>query len=81
MKALDLRKKKKAEVVSILMERGYDVIEDDTEFKYLRNMTLDSLILENSTALDNQYKAKYQEIELLKKKTVKDIWVEELSLL
>lgn len=78
---IDLRRKKKLEIISILTEGGYDVVEDDTEFKYLRNMTLDSLLLENSTALDNQYKTKHDEIESLKNKTVKDIWLEELSLL
>ena len=35
---IDLRKKKKQDVISLLIERKYDMIDDDNEFKYLRNM-------------------------------------------
>ena len=44
---IDLRKKKKEQVIQMLKEKGYDVIGDDIEYKYLTKMPMDSVTDEN----------------------------------
>ena len=63
---IDLRKKKKDEVIAMLEKKGYDKIEDDNEYNYLVRMPMDSVTEENVT---NYLKT----IELIKNKTVSDI--------
>ena len=48
---LVLRKKKKIDVISMLTRKNYDVIDGDAEYKYLRNMSIDSVEEENLNRL------------------------------
>jgi len=76
---LVLRKKKKIEVIQMLKEKGYDVIDGDKEYKYLRNMTIDSVEEENLQKLLKECGNKKQELEILKEKTIEEIWLGELE--
>ena len=49
---IDLRKKKKQQVVELLKSRNYDVIDGDNDYKYLRSMTIDSVEEENVVKLE-----------------------------
>ena len=40
---VDLRKKKKQELIDMLLIKGYDRIENHEEFKYLVKMPMDSV--------------------------------------
>ena len=78
---LVLRKKKKAEVIAMLKEKGYDIIGDDEEYKYLRNMTIDSVEEENYEKLLKLKAERESELEKIKITTIEDMWLEELSVL
>ena len=78
---LILRKKKKVEVIEMLKNKGYDIIGDDTEYKYLRSMPIDSVEEENYNKLLAQKGQKEDELEKIKKKTIEQMWLEELNVL
>ena len=75
---LDLRRKKKDVVISLLEERGYDKIVDDNDYKYLRTMPIDSVIEENIEKLLKQRDEKEKEYNVLKNTTTEQLWVHEL---
>lgn len=77
---IDLRRKSKSDVVQLLNSRQYDTLnEEDIEFKYLRNMPVDSFVEENITKLLNQCKEKTKLHEDLKNTTPKQLWINELD--
>jgi DNA topoisomerase II len=76
---VDLRKKKKDEVVQMLKTKGFDVIDDDIEYKYLTKMSMDSVTEENVEKLFKEHGNKEAELEIVKKKTIQQMWIEELD--
>ena len=78
---IDLRKKKKQVVIELLKTRGYDVIDDDEEYKYLRNMTIDSVEEENYEKLLKLKGEKDAELEKIKVTTIEQMWLGELKIL
>ena len=76
---LIMRKKKKAEVIEMLKEKEYDIIGDDEEYKYLRNMTIDSVEEENYDKLLKQKGEKEGELEKIKVTTIEQMWLSELK--
>ena len=76
---IDLRKKKKEDVIDMLTSKGYDIIENDTEYKYLTKMPMDSVTEENAEKLFNEYNKKNNEIEEIKNKTITEMWNTELN--
>jgi DNA topoisomerase-2 len=75
---IDLRRKKKDIVVSLLKNSKYDVIDEDTEYKYLRNMPIDSVIEENIDILTSQRDQKQTEYKILKSTTIEKIWMNDI---
>ena len=78
---LIMRKKKKAEVIEMLKEKGYDIINNDEEYKYLRNMTIDSVEEENYEKLLKLKGEKDAELEKIKITTIEQMWLGELKVL
>jgi len=78
---IDLRKKKKQDVISLLIERKYDMIDNDNEFKYLRNMKIEEVEEENFEKLLNQCELRVKDLEKLKKETPSNLWMKELKIL
>jgi DNA topoisomerase-2 len=76
---IDLRKKKKEQVIQLLEEKGYDVIDNDIEFKYLTKMPMDSVTEENVARLFKEKGSKEAELETIKTTTVNQIWTFELD--
>ena len=76
---IDLRKKKKNEVVEMLELKGYNVIEGD--YQYLTKMPMDSVTEENINKLNKEYDLKENELNLIKNTSVKKLWLNELVLL
>lgn len=76
---IDLRRKKKKEIIDLLIKKGYDMMDDDTEFKYLVKMPMDSVSEENVDKIMKQKGEK--EVELSKYKFMKptDLWENELN--
>ena len=65
----------------MLKEKGYDTIGDDEEYKYLRNMTMDSVEEENYEKLLKLKGDREAELEKIKITTIEDMWLGELSVL
>ena len=78
---IDLRKKKKTEIIVMLQEKEYDVIEDDDEFKYLIKMPMDSVSEENVEKLNKEHKDKSEELQRIKETSEQQMWMSELECL
>jgi len=78
---VDLRKKKKQDIIDMLVEKGYDTIDDDEEFKYLVRMPMDSVSDENVERLLKENKEKQDELERIKATTIQQMWLSELEIL
>jgi len=78
---IDLRKKKKEIVIEMLNEKGYDIIDEDTEYKYLTKMPMDSVTEENIEKLLKDKENKEKELENIIKTTINEMWVSELDTL
>jgi DNA topoisomerase-2 len=78
---IDLRKKKKQEIIDMLLTKGYDRIENDEEFKYLVKMPMDSVSEENVEKLVLENQIKEDELERIKSITIEQMWLSELTIL
>ena len=76
---IDLRKKKKEQVVEMLQSKGYDVIDDDEDYKYLVKMPMDSVTEENVERLYKERGNKEVELETIKSTTINQMWLNELE--
>ena len=76
---VDLRRKKKDVVNAMLSKAGYDIVDDDTDYKYLVRLPMDSVTEENAKRIMNERDGKLFELNALKKKSEKDIWLYELQ--
>jgi DNA topoisomerase-2 len=76
---IDLRKKKKEQVVEMLQTKGYDVIDNDEDYKYLVKMPMDSVTEENVERLNKEHGNKAIELETIKTTSVNKMWLNELE--
>jgi DNA topoisomerase-2 len=83
---IDLRKKKKDQVIEMLREKGYETLMDkdgeyDMEYKYLTKMAMDSVTEENVEKLLNDMSKKQNELEIIQSTTIHQMWNTELDVL
>ena len=78
---LDLRKKKTAEVSAILKARDYAVVDEDTDYKYLVRLPMDSVTEENVEKIMSERDRKNNELATLKKTSEQQLWLNELEAL
>ena len=78
---LDLRKKKTVEVSAILKARNYQVVDEDTDYKYLVRLPMDSVTEENIAKIMQERDRKNGELETLKSTTEIQLWLNELAVL
>jgi DNA topoisomerase-2 len=78
---IDLRKKKREQVVEMLQNKGYEKIDGDGDYKYLIKMTMDSVTEENVDKLLKDKGSKESELEAIKKTTIYQMWKSELDIL
>jgi len=76
---IDLRRKKRNEINEMLKSKKFDMIDDDTDYKYLTKMSMDSVTDENVDKLSRQYNEKKCELETLKETTTEQMWQRELE--
>jgi len=76
---IDLRGKKKEQVIKMLEEKGYDIIEDDQDYKYLVKMPMDSVTDENVEKIFKEQCAKETELETIKTTSINQMWSSELD--
>ena len=78
---IDLRKKKKQEIIDMIKGKEYDTIESDEEFKYLVKMPMDSVSEENVEKLLKEHHEKQDELERINSTTIETMWLSELEIL
>ena len=76
---IDLRKKKKEEVIQMLKDKQYSIIDDEKEYKYLTKMTMDSVTEENVEKLFKEKGEKEKELETIKTTSINQMWSSELD--
>ena len=76
---IDLRKKKKEEVNAMLLAKGYNIMDGDTDYKYLVKMPMDSVTEENVNKLLKDKGNKEVELETIKNTTIQQMWNKELD--
>jgi DNA topoisomerase-2 len=76
---IDLRKKKKDEIIAMLLSKSYATIDDDTDFKYLVKMPMDSVSEENVEKLNKDHKDKSDELQRIKETSEQQMWLYELE--
>jgi DNA topoisomerase-2 len=75
---IDLRRKKKDQVIEILRNKKYNVVDGDVEYKYLTKMSMDSVTEENVAKIMNERDKKAAELEIVRSKPIVVMWEEEL---
>ena len=76
---IDLRKKKKENIIQILKDKEYDPIDNDSEYKYLLKMSMDSVSEENVTKLTNDHDNKIKYLQEIISTSIQDMWLRELD--
>jgi DNA topoisomerase-2 len=76
---IDLRKKNKEQVSQMLQDKGYTVIQNDTDYKYLVKMPMDSVTEENVDKLLKDKSSNEVELETIQKTTIHEMWLCELD--
>jgi DNA topoisomerase-2 len=76
---IDLRKKKKTEIIEMLLSKDYSVIDEDVDFKYLVRMPMDSVSEENVEKLNKEHKDKSDELQRIKETSEQQMWMSELE--
>ena len=78
---IDLRKKKKIEIIDLLQSKSYDIIDEDGEYKYLVRLPMDSVSEENVEKLNKEHNDKSDELQRIKETSVQQMWLSELEYL
>jgi DNA topoisomerase-2 len=76
---IDLRRKKCDEVVTMLKAKGYDIMDDDEDYKYLTRMPMDSVTEENVAKLLKEHGDKSAELAVVQSQTIQKMWFGELN--
>ena len=71
---------KKDDIIVMLKEKNYDVINNDEEYKYLRKMPMDSVSSDEVNKLTTEFNDKTQLLNITKDKTIETMWLENLEL-
>ena len=78
---IDLRKKKKEQINLLLSSKGYNIIDEDGDFKYLVRMPMDSVSEENVAKLLQDHDTKQEALDKIKATTIEQMWLQELEVL
>ena len=74
--SIDLRKKTTDQINKVLEDLKFIKIDG---YNYLIKMTMDSVSIENVETLKKQYETKQKELELIKKTSIEETWMNELN--
>jgi DNA topoisomerase-2 len=78
---VDLRRKKKEEVVQMLKDKKYNIVNQDDEYKYLVKLPMDSVTEENVARLNKEHCDKVAELDYVKHTSTSQMWLKELDVL
>ena len=65
----------------MLVQKGYNTIDDDEEFRYLVKMTMDSVTEENVDKINKEHGDKQNELHIVHSTSIQQMWLHELSVL
>lgn len=77
--SVDLRRKKKDEILKMMNDKKFDVLDGDDDYKYLLKMTMDSVSDENVGRLLKERDNKSQELIEIQGTAIEDMWMRELT--
>ena len=77
--SIELRNKKKTDIIQMLVSKKYDIIEEDDEYKYLLKMSMDSVSKENVNKLLKDKENKEKELEKVMNQSIENMWIDELT--
>ena len=75
---IDLRRKRKDEVIALLKAREYDCIDEDETYQYLRSMSIDSVTEEKIDELIKDRDDMIEQLNIMENTTEKELWEVEL---
>ena len=76
---IDLRKKRREDIMELLTQQKYDIIEDDTDYKYLLKMPMDSVCEENAGKLLSDKTSKEIELTKVQSISIENMWLNDLE--
>jgi len=76
---IDLRKKKREEIMQLLENKNYAKFTEEDDYKYLTKMPMDSVTEENIQKLMTEKDEKEKELNILTKITANKMWLNELN--
>jgi len=76
---LDLRKKSKEVILNMMKEKEYDIINEDSEYKYLLKMTMDSVSEENVEKIKKTLEETQSKYDELFNTTIQEMWINDLN--
>ena len=76
---IDLRRKKKDEIIALLESKNYDKLDNDEEYKYLVKMTMDSVSHENVEKLMKDKNQKEEKLQHIESTTLEQMWMHDLE--
>jgi len=76
---IDLRKKSKETILSMLNDHKYDIMDGDNDYKYLLKMPMDSVSEENVNRLLKDKGNKEAELTLIQSTSIEHMWLSELE--
>ena len=79
--SVDLRRKKKEEVIQMLKDKKYNIVNQDDEYKYLVKLPMDSVTEENVARLNKEHADKVAELDYVKTTSTSQMWLKELDVL
>lgn len=78
---IDLRKKTREQVSQMLSHHEFAIINNDSEFKYLTKLPMDSVTEENVEKIKNDCERKKEELDIIQNTSIQNTWLNELETL
>lgn len=76
---IDMRRKKKEDIMTLLTQHQYDIIDGDTDYKYLLKMPMDSVCEENAEKLLADKTSKENELNIIQTTIIENMWLTDLE--
>jgi DNA topoisomerase-2 len=76
---IDLRNMKKSDILNMMSELKYDTMDEDTDYKYLLKMPMDSVSEENVVRLLKDKTGKENELSIIQSTSIEKMWLNELD--
>ena len=76
---LDLRRKSKDVILKMMNDKGYDIINNDSDFKYLLKMSMDSVSEENVEKIRKSLEETQEKYDKLFATSIQQMWLNDLD--